>query len=108
VLYLGICHVWHSRNSSQIGVFLEDLPRLALQRLVSDRHPARRITAAALATMGTSSRFLEANGDGKRTGDKDISGVTVELIRDGKVIATTVTKKMGLTPLTNCLLESTL
>ena len=40
--------------------------------------------------------FLDANGDGNQTGDKGISGVTVELIQDGKVIATTVTGEDGL------------
>jgi len=39
--------------------------------------------------------FLDANGDGGQTGDKGIPGVTVELIQNGKVIATIVTEEDG-------------
>ena len=51
--------------------------------------------------------FLDANGDGDQTGDRGISGVTVELIQNGKVIATIVTEEDGLYTLTDCLLEHT-
>jgi len=43
--------------------------------------------------------FLDANGNGKQAGDKGMSEVTVEMIQDEKVIATTVTKEGWLSTL---------
>ena len=40
--------------------------------------------------------FQDTNGDGDPTGDSGLPGVTVSLMRDGKVIQTTVTDKDGL------------
>ncbi len=67
----------------------------------SPRHPSQGIYAEVvdvgfgLTPAGSIGDFifLDANGDGKQTGDKGISEVTVELIQDEKVIATTVTKE---------------